>query len=610
MLIKIDKTLFLQLMTIFGAKLIAHQIRLKGFLLGLVALLLPSFLHSQTSFFDEAPSLALQHFFGTGVAGGGVSFYDFDQDGWDDLTLATEEGRPINFYRNVNGGFVPLPSLISNLDEVKQILWTDIDNDGDKDLFITTLRAANRLYENKGNLEMVDITAAAGLSMEILDTYGACLTDFDRDGWIDIFVTQRNIDFDTNRNFFYRNLGNNTFEEIAESLGLDDPQKAPFFPAVFDMNNDNWPDIYIAQDKSQGNTLLLHNGASLTYTDVSIAASANLIMNAMGIAVGDYNCDGWQDLYVSNTPHGNALLQNNQIGGFSELAEVTGTSFNGTAWGTHFFDADNDGFEDLYVSGMAVGANVPSSAFYYNDKAGSFAEGEAGFVGDTVSSFGNALGDYNNDGHLDILVINTKEFPAQLWKNEGHPGRNWLKIKLEGVLSNRDAIGARVDLYTDEHYQIRYQHGGMGYLGQNSASLHFGLGEMAQVDSMKVTWPTGHQDHFYDVQINQVLGIVEGSSTNGEIKVDDFLLSDLTETEERADWSFYPNPAKQNIHLTYEGTDNDQLLLYDSKGRQLATWPLLNGHQTISTQTLAPGLYFLQRITPHLQQTKRLLIVR
>ncbi len=580
------------------------------FLLGLFVFLLPTFLSAQTYFSDEAPNLSLQHFFGVGVAGGGASFYDFDQDGWDDLTLATEEGRPLGFYRNVEGVFTQLPPLISNLDEVKQILWTDIDNDGDKDLFITTLRTANRLYENIGNLQLVDITAEAGLSMEPLDSYGACLTDFDRDGWIDIFVTQRNIDFDTNRNYFYRNLGNNSFEEIAEELGLDDPQKAPFFPAVFDMNNDNWPDIYIAQDKSQGNTLLLHDGSSLSYSDISVAASANLIMNAMGIAVGDYNCDGWQDLYVSNTPHGNALLQNNQMGGFSELAEVTGTSFNGTAWGTHFFDADNDGFEDLYVSGMAVGENVPSSAFYYNDKAGSFAENEAGFVGDTVSSYGNALGDYNNDGHLDILVVNTKEFPAQLWKNAGHPSRNWLKIKLEGVLSNRDAIGARVDLYTDEHYQIRYQHGGMGYLGQNSASLHFGLGEMEQVDSMKVTWPTGHQDHFYNVPINQVLEIMEGSSTNGEIRVDDFLLSDLTEREETTDWSFYPNPAKQNIHLTYEGTDNDQLLLYDSKGRQLATWPLRNGHHTFSTQTLPPGLYFLQRITPYSQQTKRLLIVR
>ncbi len=610
MLTKIDKTFFLQLRKIHGGKQMIYPKALICLLLGLVICILPTFLSAQTHFSDEAPNLSLQHFFGVGVAGGGVSFSDFDQDGWDDLTLATEEGRPIGFYRNVEGVFTQLPSLISNLDEVKQILWTDIDNDGDKDLFITTLHAANRLYENIGDLQLVDITADAGLSMEPLDSYGACLTDFDRDGWIDIFVTQRNIDFDTNRNYFYRNLGNNSFEEIAEELGLDDPQKAPFFPAVFDMNNDNWPDIYIAQDKSQGNTLLLHAGASLSYTDISVAASANLIMNAMGIAVGDYNCDGWQDLYVSNTPHGNALLQNDQMGGFIELAEATGTTFNGTAWGTHFFDADNDGFEDLYVSGMGVGSTIASSAFYYNDRMGSFDTNEAGFVGDTVSSFGNAVGDYNNDGHLDIVVVNTKEYPVQLWKNDGHPTRNWLKLQLEGVLSNRDAIGARVDLHADQRYQTRYQHGGMGYLGQNTSSLHFGLEEVSQVDSITITWPTGHQDRLYDIEVNQVLTVMEGSSTNGEIKVDDFLLSDLTKAETLADWSFYPNPAQQNLHLTYEGTDPAELILYNSNGSQLMTWPLSKGPQTLSTQTLVPGFYFLQLITNYSQQTKPLLIIR
>lgn len=610
MLTKIDKTFFLHVISFAGEKQLAYAKALKTLLLGLVIFSLPQFLPAQTYFSDVAPNLALQHFFGQGIAGGGASFYDFDQDGWDDLTLATEEGRPMGFYRNVEGVFTLLTPLIPNLDEVKQVLWTDIDNDGDMDLFITTLRTANRLYENKGNLQLVDITEEAGLSIEALDSYGACLTDFDRDGWIDIFVTQRNINFDTNRNYFYRNLGNNSFEEMAEELGLDDPQKAPFFPAVFDMNNDNWPDIYIAQDKSQGNTLLLHGGSSLSYTDISVAASANLIMNAMGIAVGDYNCDGWQDLYISNTPHGNALLQNDQMGGFIELAEATGTTFNGTAWGTHFFDADNDGFEDLYVSGMGVGTTLVSSAFYYNDRMGSFNANEAGFVGDTVSSFGNAIGDYNNDGHLDIVVVNTREFPIQLWKNDGHPTRNWLKLQLEGVLSNRDAIGARVDLYADQRYQTRYQHGGMGYLGQNTSSLHFGLEEIEQVDSIKITWPTGHQDHFYNIQTNQVLSLKEGSSTNGEIRVDDFLLSDLTNAEIIADWSFYPNPTQQNLHLTYEGTDPAQLILYNSKGSQLITWPLSKGTQTLSTQSLLPGFYYLQLITSYSHQTKPLLIVR
>ena len=549
---------------------------------------------AQTVFIDKADQQGIDHYYGQGVAGGGVSFVDFDQDGWDDLTMASQEGNTVAFYRNINGVFTLITPLVSNLDEVKQVLWIDIDNDGDKDLFLTSINAVNRLYENLGNLQLKDITEEAGLSMESTDSYGACMADIDRDGWLDIYVTERSLSFSSNRNYLYRNLGNNTFEEVAEEWGLDDPGKAPFFPAFFDMNNDNWPDVYIAQDKSQGNTLLLHRGTENSFADISVAASANLIMNAMGIAIGDYNCEGWQDLYISNTPHGNALLANDQMGGFLEQAEATGTTFNGTAWGTHFLDADNDGFEDLYVSGMAVGTDVVSSAFYYNDQQGSFYVDEAGFVGDTVSSFGNAIGDYNNDGNLDILVVNTNVFPAQLWSNEGSNGQGWLKIKLEGVISNREGIGARVDLYSEEHYQIRSQHGGMGYLGQNSALLHFGIGERLLIDSLTVTWPTGHVDRFYEVVPNQLIDIQEGTSTDGEIMVDNALISNAENREVERNWKVYPNPAQNNIFVQYKGEMDGQLMIYTLAGQQLQSWRLTTGQAEYPLAGLLAGTYILQ----------------
>lgn len=557
-------------------------------------LLFSSKLTAQTTFVDQAGQRGIDHYYGQGIAGGGVSFVDFDQDGWDDLTMASQEGSTVAFYRNINGVFTLITPLVSNVDEVKQVLWIDIDNDGDKDLFLTSVNAVNRLYENLGDLQLKDITEEAGLLMEPTDSYGACMADIDRDGWIDIYVTERSLSFNANRNYLYRNLGNNTFEEVAEEWGLEDPGKAPFFPAFFDMNNDNWPDLYIAQDKSQGNTLLLHGGTENSYTDISVAASANLIMNAMGIAVGDYNCDGWQDLYISNTPHGNALLANNQMGGFVELAEATGTTFNGTAWGTHFLDADNDGFEDLYVSGMGVGTDLVSSEFYYNDQQGSFYVSDAGFVGDTVSSFGNAIGDYNNDGNLDIAVVNTNVFPAQLWSNAGSESQSWLKIRLEGVISNREGLGARVDLYSQEHYQIRYMHGGMGYLGQNSSLLHFGVGENPWIDSLKVTWPTGHIDRFYEIVPNQLLDIQEGSSTDGEIMVDNALISNTENWLEETAWKVYPNPAQKIIFVEYEGEVQAHLVVYDLTGKQLQTWRLTKGQAEYPLVGLVPGTYLLQ----------------
>jgi len=355
--------------------------------------------------------------------------------------------------------------------------------------------------------------------------------------------------------------------------------------------------------------LLLHNGANNLYTDVSVAASANLIMNAMGIAVGDYNCDGWQDLYISNTPHGNALLANDQMGGFIEQAEATGTTFNGTAWGTHFLDADNDGFEDLYVSGMAVGTNIVSSAFYYNDQLGSFYVDDAGFVGDTVSSFGNAVGDYNNDGSLDILVVNTNAYPAQLWSNEGNNSQAWLKIQLEGVISNREGIGARVDLYAAGHYQIRYQHAGIGYLGQNSNLLHFGVGEIPWIDSLRVTWPTGHIDRFYDVVSNQLLDIQEGGSTDGEITVDNSLVSNVEAIDEAGLWQVYPNPVQQAFTVNYEGKEDAYLLIFDLAGQQLANWNLSTGKSDYSVSHLAPGTYLLNLYSGRQSLRRKLVVV-
>lgn len=565
------------------------------FLMASIILQLSSLnLTAQTIFIDKATEQGIDHYYGQGVAGGGVSFVDFDQDGWDDLTMASQEGNTVAFYRNVNGVFTLITPLVSNLDEVKQVLWIDIDNDGDKDLFLTSINAVNRLYENQGNLQLKDITEEAGLLMEPTDSYGACMADVDRDGWLDIYVTERSLNFDANRNFLYRNLGNNTFEEVAEEWGLDDPGKAPFFPAFFDMNNDNWPDLYIAQDKSQGNTLLLHQGTENSFSDISVIASANLIMNAMGIAIGDYNCDGWQDLYISNTPHGNALLTNDQMGGFTEQAEATGTTFNGTAWGTHFLDADNDGFEDLYVSGMAVGTDVVSSAFYYNDQQGSFYVDEAGFVGDTVSSFGNAVGDYNNDGNLDILVVNTNTFPAQLWSNEGANNQAWLKVQLEGIISNREGIGARVDLYNEGHYQIRYQHGGLGYLGQNTSLLHFGLGESLWIDSLTVTWPTGHVDRFYEVIPNQRLDIQEGSSTDGEIMIDNALISNVEDLAEHPLWRVYPNPTQQNLSVQYEGSMKGYFAIYNLTGQQLRRWSIAPGNSEFELGDLSAGTYMVQ----------------
>ncbi len=560
---------------------------------GLVFLILSVTLNGQLFFEDRAILAGVDHAYGIGVAGGGASFCDFNGDGWEDLTIASQVGDLIAFYENREGTFVKIPPLIDNTDEVKQILWADIDNDGDKDLFITTLRAPNRLYENRGNMQLVDITAAAGLSLAPIDSYGACIGDFDRDGWLDIYVTQRGIYFPGNENFLYKNNGNGTFTDVTALSQTRTPGIAPFCASFFDLNNDLWPDIYIAQDRMRGNTLLRNNG-NVTFSNISEAASANLRMDAMGIAVGDYNCDGYQDIYISNTPHGNRLLQNRGNETFVEVAETCGVLFESTAWGCQFFDADNDGWEDLYVSGMVVTSSNVSSLFYRNLGGSHFEVPDAGFVGDTVSSFGNAVGDFNHDGALDLIVVNTGIYKVQLWKNTGVTNE-WLKLKLEGVMSNRDAIGVRVDLFAGGHRQMRYVHCGISFLGQNTETLHFGLNDRQMVDSVIITWPTGHVDRLYDIESRQVIYLKEGATTSGEIYVEPGLnTTRVTEIIPDEAFRVFPNPTSGALTIELEQAYFPATLkLWDITGRMIWQTPFSHSKKSIELPDLSSGIYFL-----------------
>lgn len=531
--------------------------------------------------------------YGTGSSGGGVSFCDFDGDGWDDLTLASQLGDSLHFYKNNGGVFTKIPALVDNTQETKQVLWVDFDNDGDKDLFVTAKGGVNHLYENLGNLELMEITETAGLLQDTIDCYGACWGDYNRDGWLDLFVTKRNLSAATNYNFLYFNNGDGTFTEVGDATNVDDPGKAPFCAAFLDYNNDKWPDLYLAQDKTKINTLLRNNGDE-TYTNTSVLSGANLAMNAMSVAVGDYNRDGWQDIYISNTPHGNRLLKNDGDETFTEVSIPTGTTFNGTAWGALFLDVDNDGWEDIYVSGMDAGASAISSALYLNNTEDAFWQPTLAMPGDTASSFGNAMGDFNADGVVDLAVINIAPFHCHIWENQSSQGL-WLKLKLEGVRSNRDGIGTKVLVYTDDIRQLRYKHCGIGYLGQNMDALHFGLGTYAIIDSIVIEWPTGHLDRLLDITANQVISIQEGSTTNGIINVDPEL-----EPNKTIEFSpvtnkvqVYPNPSLGDLNVetsSFPATYS----IFDPSGQQLQSGMIWQQNSKINCHYLPSGCYWLQ----------------
>lgn len=557
--------------------------------------------NSQILYTESALPSGIDHVYGNGAPGCGVSFYDFDQDGFDDLSLGGIQGRGISFYRNAGGVFSLIASPVNIPFEVKQILWVDFDNDGDKDLYVACFDGYNLLFENQGNLVMHDITTQAGLPTEIHRGFGALWSDFNRDGWLDLYYVKRRTKDETvlNENRLFLNHPNGTFTEVTDAAGVADRGRKPFCAVAIDYDNDKWPDIYINNDKQTINTLL-HNNGDGSFSDVSAESGANVKMDAMGTALGDYDNDGWLDMYVSNIPAGNVMLHNNgpDLDGnftFTDLAAVSNTSFNSVAWGTNFLDADNDGDLDLYVNSMLAGEDQINSTLYENKGDGTFLNLEGQLPEDTCVSFSNAIGDYNNDGIADIVVVNQADYHTQLWRSQVSLIPNhFLKIRLRGVASNRDAIGTRIETFAGSHYQMRYTHCGIGFLGQNSGTEILGFSSRALIDSIRVTWPSGHVDLLKDIAADVSLLIVEGSTTNGEINIDPDITiissADSPGNESNLTIKITPNPAKDQIRISdiLEG----QFTIYDDQGR-LCKYGVLDGKNSINIESLPAGWYHI-----------------
>ncbi|MBK8700352.1 MAG: VCBS repeat-containing protein [Saprospiraceae bacterium] len=525
----------------------------------------------QPAFTDKTAAYHVDHIYGNGTAGGGVSLCDFDGDGDDDVSLGSSAGKKIQFYRNDDGQLVAQDFLPLLTKEIKSLIWVDFDNDGDKDLYLCVADDHNLLYENTGNLVLEDITLKAGLSTAKFTSFGACWGDYDRDGWLDLYYGERRLQFngEPNQSFLYRNNGNKTFSDVTTSTGTSDPDRTPFCSAFVDVNNDRWPDIYTAHDRKRGNSLLRNNGNG-SFESVADDLGAGLEMDGMSVSVGDYNNDGWQDIYVSNSETGNALFVNQQ-GSFNNLADEKGVAFKGIAWGTNFLDGDNDGDQDLYVSSMLIGKQNITSAYFTNDVANdTFTKGPQ-VPSDTVSSFNNATGDLNGDGFPDIVVSNSV-FPTFVLENNG--GTNhFLAITLQGVLSNKDGIGSLIKVYTQGRVQHKYTQCGLGFLAQNSNKILIGTGNHNVVDSITVLWPTGHVDVFTNVVTDAHYVILEGSTTNGNIRVDADVILSVEPVEDESPFismKVTPNPTGTYLNIQYDGNGPIRLLeVFNLQGQKL-----------------------------------------
>ncbi|MBI3405317.1 MAG: CRTAC1 family protein [Acidobacteria bacterium] len=499
------------------------------------------------------------------VAGNGAAWIDFDNDGLLDLLIVN--GSRIE---NIDRGGDPMLALYHNLGNGKfadvtatagltrkgwgmGVCVADIDNDGFDDFFVTAYGKV-ALYRNNGNGTFSDITEKSGIRESGWST-GCAFGDYDRDGFVDLYVANY-VAMDVKKtptpgvssfcqymgmnvlcgprglpggvDHLYHNSGNGTFTDVSEKAGIRDPGYYGFGVLFTDFDNDGWPDIYVANDSTPN--FLFHNNHDGTFTEIGMQAGVALSEEGrpqagMGVDAGDYDGDGWLDIFVTNfSQDTSTLYRNHGDGTFSVETYRAGlgeSSLPYLKWGTGLVDFDNDGWLDLFVANGHIYPQVDSypvgsrflepSQLFQNLGNGRFREVSAKALAGLPdrSSRGVAFGDFDNDGAVDLAVVNLDDRPFLLRNVIGNKN-HWLSLKLVGVKSNRDAIGAHVTLEVGGRKHIAEVRSGGSYISHNDFRVHFGLGSVERAARLEVRWPNGLVQKFENISSNQFLKLTEG----------------------------------------------------------------------------------------------------
>jgi len=495
------------------------------------------------------------------TVGGGVALFDCDGDGDLDAYLTNGRrpdgsGAPDALYVNRGGGRFVDGTAAAGLGHTG---WTcgvrasDYDGDGAVDLYLTCY-GDNVLYRGRGDGTFEDVTARAGVGDPRWST-GACFLDHDKDGDLDLYVANY-VDFDEADvrarglheeykgiqvafgprglpgavDRFYENLGDGTFRDASEEVGITGVAFFGFQTVAFDYDLDGWIDVYVANDSQQN--LLWRNDGQGHFEDRAFEAGLALSMDGnpqagMGVAVGDFDGDLLADVYVTNFAEDYYTLYRGEPGGlFSDVtsrAGVRSATLSTLGWGCGFQDFDNDGDFDLYAVNSHVYPQVDEldlgtqyrqrNTLFENEGAGRFRHsartGGAGFALEQTSR-GSAAGDFDNDGDMDILIGNVDAAPTLL-VNVGKPRGNWIKVRAIGDGANRDAVGARVVVRHAGGRALQLVGSAGSFLSSDDPRLHFGLGSAARVDELEVTWPGGAREVFRDVAAGQLVTIRQGA---------------------------------------------------------------------------------------------------
>ncbi len=443
--------------------------------------------------------------------GTGLAFADLDDDGDADVVVVGRPDAVVGIFENTGGAFISrsVQNGVAPVPSATGVIAGDYDRDGDLDLFISAGRSylffpndptPNRLLRNEGGFMFTDVTVAAGLDDDG-PAYGCAWSDFDTDGWLDLYVANR---FTPNR--LFRNLGDGTFEDVAVSLGVDRDEDPTFQASFFDFDRDGDADLYLATDRGEEcdewkNHLFENVGG--TFVNITEDSGTEACIGSMCIALGDFEGNGFQDIYVTNTVAGNVLLMNQGDGTFAREEVAAGVVSNALGWGAHFFDYDHDTILDLYVCNIVGSSPDARNRLYKHDGTWPAVDVSTALGVDVESySFAVASADIDTDGDLDLAVVSHGD-PLRLFINHEGAGGNWVRGDLIGEGPQRYAIGGRVDVVIGETMQQREVIAGNNYLSQNELVVHFGLGDAPLIDEIVMSWPSGTTRTLTSMPVNQ-----------------------------------------------------------------------------------------------------------
>ncbi len=480
--------------------------------------------------------------------GPGCAFFDYDGDGWLDILIVNgmdfpghkRAGSTLSLYRNNrNGTFTDVTARAGLAVQMygMGVSIGDYNNDGFPDILITAV-GQNRLFQNTGQGHFIDVTQKAGLGGRSAFSTSALWFDFDRDGLLDLFVCNyvkwsaandvfcsldgKNKSYCTPEAYpgstcwLFRNRGNGTFEDVTAKSGIFDTSSKSLGVALLDYDNDGWPDLLIAND-TQPNKLY-RNQRNGTFTDVAVHAGLAFSEDGkaragMGVDVGDFENSGAYGVAITNFDNEMmGLYRPGTNGAYTDVALKSGVgtaSRQSLGFGCLFFDADLDGRLDL----LAVNGHIDDTVrnlsrtyaqppnLFLNQGGAQFRDvaresGEA-FASPKVGR-GLAVGDFDNDGDLDVLIT-TNNGPAYLYRNDIGSGNRSLRVHLTGVKSNRDAIGASIQVFTPDGMQSRMIKTGSSYLSQSELTATFGIAHRDKVGRIVIYWPSGATQEFKDI---------------------------------------------------------------------------------------------------------------